>query len=257
MKYEDLIKAHEKYGTTKEDIIKILHYKDIKENVVIAPCWSHELFVKKGFELTKCNDLVYNFDSADCSFSFIEVNTVGAPMTMEYVLGLGLTKCKNLIFIGSTGSLDKNIKIGDVVIPECSISGDGASRYLNKNLEDSFQEKIYPTKELSDKAIASAKEVGVKAHNVINYSVDNIFSQFYFIDKFKELGSKTIDMESACVFKCANFINVNVCAIFNISDSTALNKSLYSGRTKKEQDIKRYTKQKKIPEIVINLLKKL
>lgn len=52
---------------------------------------------------------------------------------MDYILSLGVTKCKNLVFLGSSGSLDENIKISDIVVPKYSICGDGASRYLNKN----------------------------------------------------------------------------------------------------------------------------
>jgi nucleoside phosphorylase len=55
---------------------------------------------------------------------------IGAPNVMEAVLALGCTPCKNIIFIGSVGGLDKEQKIGDIIIPEYSLCGDGACRYL-------------------------------------------------------------------------------------------------------------------------------
>ena len=45
MKYEDLLESHFKYGTTKEDIIKIYGYDKLLSNVVIAPWWNHDIFV--------------------------------------------------------------------------------------------------------------------------------------------------------------------------------------------------------------------
>ena len=62
---------------------------------------------------------------------------------MDFILSLGVTKCKNIVFLGSAGSLDESIKIGEIVIPKYSICGDGASRYLNINLEDEFFNIIY------------------------------------------------------------------------------------------------------------------
>lgn len=40
-------------------------------------------------------------------------------------MNLGVTNCKNLIFIGSVGSSSEEINIGDIVIPKSSICGDG------------------------------------------------------------------------------------------------------------------------------------
>ena len=56
---------------------------------------------------------------------------IGAPVLMDALLTLGVTACQRIIFIGSVGSLDDNIGIGDIVIPEYSVCGDGASRYIS------------------------------------------------------------------------------------------------------------------------------
>ena len=128
MKYNDLLESHLKFGTTKDDIIKLYGYEKILPNVVIAPWWSHEMFDNLNFEVEQVSNKVYNFYRDDVSFSYIELKSIGAPAIMDDVLSLGVTKCKNLVFLGSSGSLDENIKIGDIVIPEYSICGDGASR---------------------------------------------------------------------------------------------------------------------------------
>lgn len=256
MKYKDLLNAHLKYGTTREDIIAHKGYENILENVVIAPWWKHEMFDSLGFKMEKMNNNVYNYYGDNISFSFVEVRNMGAPAVMDYILALGVTKCKNLVLVGSTGSLDKNIKIGDLVIPEYSICGDGASRYLNKDLEDELFKKEYPSKEITNKLIDILKENNIKYHYVPNFCVDNIFAQFLHIDKILELGAKTIEMETANLFKCGEIMDINVTAIFCVSDNTVLNKSVYSGRTEEEHIHRRKIRYEVIPKILVELFKK-
>lgn len=227
MKYEELINSHLKYGTTEEDIISSKEYTQILENVVIAPWWNHDIFNNMNFKVEQTGEKVFNFYSDELSFSYIELKRIGAPAIMDFILSLGVTKCKNLIFLGSAGSLDENIKIGDIVVPEYSICGDGASRYLNNDLEDEFLKKKYPSEEFTNKLISILKDKNIKYHYVPNYSVDTVFAQFYHIDKILELGAKTIEMETANVFKCNELLKINVTALFCISDNTLQNKSLY------------------------------
>lgn len=256
MKYNDLLNSHFKYGTTPDDIIANRGYEKILENVVIAPWWSHDIFDGLNFEEDQVSDKVFNFYSDDLSFSFIELKRIGAPGIMDFILSLGVTKCKNLIFLGSAGSLDESIKIGEIVIPKYSICGDGASRYLNMDLADEFLKKEYPSKKITNDLIDILKERNIKYHYVPNYSIDTVFAQFYHIDKILDLRAKTIEMETACLFKCCNLMNINATALFCISDNTILNKSLYSGRTDEENDYRHKIRYELIPKIVIDLFKK-
>lgn len=256
MKYNDLLNSHLKYGTTSDDIIERKGYEKILENVVIAPWWSHDIFDGLNFEVDQVNDKVFNFYSDDLSFSYIELKRIGAPGIMDYILSLGVTKCKNIVFLGSAGSLDESIKIGEIVIPKYSICGDGASRYLNINLEDEFLKKEYPSKIFTNDLIDILKESNIKYHYVPNYSIDTVFAQFYHIDKILDLGAKTIEMETACLFKCCNLMNINATALFSISDNTILNKSLYSGRTDEENVYRHKIRYELIPKIIIDLFKK-
>lgn len=255
MEYNDLLNSHLRYGTTKEDIIERRGYEKILENVVIAPWWKHDMFEYLDFKIEKVSDIVFNIYKDNISFSFIEVRLMGAPMVMDFILSLGVTKCKNLVFIGSTGSLDKDIKIGDIVVPKYSICGDGASRYLNKNLEDEFLKKEYPSKDITNNLISILEKENINYHYVPNFSVDNIFAQFFHIDKILELGAKTIEMETANLFKCNEVLNINVTALFCVSDNTVLNKSLYSGRTKEENEYRHKVRYEVIPKIILELFK--
>ena len=257
MKYEDLLDAHLKYGTDKKDILLLYGYDKILENVVIAPWWEHSLFEGLGFKIEKISNKVYNFYGDKVSFSFIESKTIGAAGIFDDIMSLGVSKCKNLIFLGSAGSVDNNIKIGDIVIPEYSICGDGASRYLNKNLEDEFLKKEYPTKDLTNKLINILKKDNIRYHYVPNYSIDSVFAEFYHLDKIIDLSTKTIEMETACFFKCNELLNINMTAILCISDNIVINKSLYSGRTEKDEEYRHDIRYNIIPKIVVKLFENI
>ena len=77
----------------------------------------------------------------------------------------------------------------------------------------------------------------------------------YHIDRIIELGSKTIEMETANLFKCNELLNINMTALFCISDNAVLNKSLFSGRTDEEREYRHRVRNEIIPKIVVELFK--
>ncbi len=254
MDYEYLLKSHLKYGTNKEDIIKRKGYENILENVVIAPWWSHDMFKEKAKQIEQVGERVYNIYGDNFEFSFVELRAIGAPVILDQVLALGVTKCKNIIFIGSVGSLDENIKIGDIVIPEYSFCGDGATRYLNKALEDDFGKEFYPSKDYTKKLLNILESTtGINYHYVPNFSIDTIFAQFAHIDYILSKGAKVVEMETAALFKCSEVLNLNVTAIFCVSDNTVINKSLYSGRTEEEREYRHKVRREIIPQIITQM----
>ena len=257
MTYDDLLKSHLKYGTRKEDIIKDKGYEKILENVIIAPWWDHNIFDNMGFKCEQVSDKVFNMYNDKISFSYIELKRIGAPAIMDFILALGVTKCKNLIFLGSVGSLDKSINIGDIIIPLYSICGDGASRYLNDDLEDEFLKKEYPSENITNELINTLREDNISYYRVPNYSTDSLFGQFYHLDKIIGYGSKTIEMETALLFKCKDILNINVTALLCVSDNVVLNKSLYSGRSDEERKHRYSVRYEIIPKIIIKTIEKI
>ena len=256
MEYKTLLKYHSLYSTTKEDIIKREGFENILKDVVIAPWWSHDFFEPLADKIEKIGPKVYNIYGENFEFSFIEMKNVGAPAILDEVLSLGVTKCKNLVFIGSAGAIDPNIKIGEIAIPEFSFCGVGTCRYLNENLEDDFEKKDFPSAKLNKKIINILQKEQIKYHTVKNYSVDAVFAQFPHIEHFISLGAQTLEMESSTVFRCASLAGINASAIFAISDNVIAKKSLYSGRTAEDKARRQKTKSETIPQIVVKLFSK-
>lgn len=266
MIYKHLLDANKKYGTQEIDIVRssfCCEPDDIQEDVIIAPAWGPELFEEHTKSMNKIFEgfhKIWNLSIKDKTITFIQTG-IGAPNVLEPVLALGCTPCKRIIFIGSVGALDKNIKVGDIVIPEYSICGDGACRYLtNKKLSenDCFGEKYYPNKDFYNTVISKtesiSKESNVKWHIGRNYSIDTVIAQFAHIDEIIEMGCNCIEMETAVLFKAAEICKIQASAIFGVSDNTILKKSLLSGRSKEEMEYRKYVRKNYITKIVIESL---
>ncbi len=206
----------------------------------------------------KITDNITNITIGDVSFSYICLKMIGAPSTIDCILRLGVTNCKNVLFIGSVGSLDPSINIGDIVVPMFSVTGDGASRFLNKNLEDEFGKKQYPDEVITTKLKKIVDKIGVvNKHLVGNYSVDTIFAQFPHIDYMLNLGCNVVEMETASLFKAAKICNISATALFVVSDCTVTKKSLYSGRTEVDVSNKYKSRYEFVPNIIRELFKEI
>lgn len=265
MDYNDLIAGMKKYGSNESDIC--IHGlgvapEQVQENVIIAPWWepsslpglgNAEYLSESDFSAIK----LWNIISDPMQMTYIKTG-IGAPVLMDALLSLGMTRCKRIIFIGSVGSLDTNIGIGDIVIPEYSVCGDGASRYIagnTLNSRDVFGEKISPDSELSDIVKNVTEKVcydnKVKWHNGRAFSIDTIFAQFTHIEEIMSMGCNVIEMETASAFRASKVINIPIAAIFSVSDNTVTNKSLVSGRSKQEMDYRRFVRRELIPQIIL------
>jgi purine-nucleoside phosphorylase len=185
---------------------------------------------------------------------------IGAPVLMDVILALGVTLCKQIIFIGSVGALDHKMGIGDIVIPAYSICGDGASRYLaSEKLADGdvFGEKQYPDKTMYDCLKEATSHIcednSVKWHIGNNFSTDTIFAQFVHIDEIIGMGCNIIEMETAAAFRAAAFTGIPMAALFSVSDNTVVNKSLVSGRTPEEMQYRKKVRSELFPQIIAEL----
>lgn len=266
--YEKLIEGHCRFGTSREQIASQLKVDAslIKKNVVIAPTMTFDCFKEYNpvvTELYSKYHRIANLKINDIEFTFI-TSGMGAPVFTDIILALGFTPCENIIFIGSVGALNENINIGDIIIPNCCITGDGASRYLTlKPLKetDTFGEETYPDTELYNLCCDVSKKIceenNVGWHTLKNFAIDTIFAQFAHIDEIIEMGCDTIDMETSSLFRCAEIAELKASVVFCVSDSTVKNKSLYSGRSKEDKAAKDFGRNKITPEIVIEILKKL
>ena len=134
MIYEHILDGNKKFNTNTVDIVRSGFTCDpetINKVVIIAPVWKPDLFSNYLDSIDQISDGMYkiwNMSIKGKKITYI-ITGIGAPCLMDAILALGCTPCEKIIFIGSVGGLGKNINIGDIVIPEYSICGDGACRY--------------------------------------------------------------------------------------------------------------------------------
>ncbi|MFA4849627.1 MAG: hypothetical protein WC626_07855 [Methanoregula sp.] len=270
MTYQDLLNGIGRYGSTIEDVCQLtigVSTDKINERVIIAPWWEPHVFSNLGNETTFLSSSghsganVWNIKSDSFEITYIKTG-IGAPLLTDALLVLGATPCKKAVFVGSAGALDPNIGIGDIVIPEFSISGDGVGRYLKggplKN-NDPFGERNYPNREMYNGLKNTVQKVcelnNIKYHIGKTFSTDSIFAQFAHIDEIVSLGCNVIEMETASAFRAASLSGISLGALFSVSDNTILEKSLYSGITSKDMDYKKEVRRNIFPKILLDVLK--
>jgi purine-nucleoside phosphorylase len=271
MRYQQLIDGMKKYKSNERDIcVHCLGVEPdvIRRNVVIAPWWEPKYLALLGeaeylsesqFSAIK----VWNIKNKDQEITFIKTG-IGAPVFMDALLALGLTKCRNVIFVGSVGSLDTSIGIGDIVIPQYSICGDGASRYIaSESLVDNdvFGSKVTPNKTMFDTVCRITEEVckqdNVRFHIGKAFSIDSVFAQYAHIDQILNMGCNVIEMETASAFRAAEVAGLSIAAIFSVSDNTVTNKSLISGRTESDMNYRRFVRNKLFPKIILKVFENM
>ena len=265
MDYERLILGMKKYGATNEDIC--LHGigvrpEKVNQHVIIAPWWEPSAFSEfSGAEYVSASDFasikVWNLN--DMKITYIKTG-IGAPVLMDSLLSLGVTNCERIVFIGSVGALGGRFGIGDIVIPEYSICGDGASRYIASDhiSDDIFGEKAYPDLPLLEQTKAVTAQIckanNVKWHIGRTFSIDTVFAQFAHIDQIMSMGCNVIEMETAAAFRAAALMKIPMTAIFSVSDNALTNKSLVSGRTAEDKACRNFVRREIFPNILLSLL---
>ncbi len=271
MHYHQLLDGIKKYKSTETDIcVHCLGVKpeQINANVVIAPWWEPKSLELLGeAEYLSASQFsaikVWNIHSKVGDITYIKTG-IGAPVFMDALLALGVTPCKNVLFVGSVGSLDENIGIGDIVIPEYSICGDGASRYIATDTlthVDVFGTKVEPDKKMFDIICKITENVcdknNVKFHVGRAFSIDSVFAQYAHIDEIVNMGCNVIEMETASAFRAAAIAGLKLGAIFSVSDNTVTNQSLISGRTDKDMAYRRFVRNNLFPEIIIKVFSEM
>ena len=268
MIYGHLIKKNEQFGIKPGDICKFAFNcepEQISENVIMVPRWQPEIFEKYADTISLLSEInyIYKLWTIEVNKKKITyINTyMGAPKVIDAVFALSFTPCKNIVFVGSVGGLDEKTMVGDLIIPEYSVCGDGACRYLTDEEiagNDCFGVKYFPNKKMYEKIILETKKIteknNVNWHIGKNFSIDTILLEFSHIDEIIRMGCNCIECETAAFFKASIICGIKSCALFSVSDNVIKNKSLLSGRTKEEMEYRENVRKNILTKIVIECL---
>lgn len=244
MTYKQIIRGMNKFGAAAEDVCHStlgVSPEDISENVVLSPGWPPErIFPEESIELIQSASPLYKFKIykiklGDSEFTYFKAG-YSAAIVLDAVLLLGLTKCKQLLFLSSVGALDENMEIGDILVPEYSASGDGACRYLEDDfISAQFIKNRYPDPIFQQKLVSVVSDIceseAVPWHFAKVFCTDSIVAEYNHLDTISGMGYNSLDLESAAAFSAAKIAGIRAAALMNISDNASKEKSLMSDRS--------------------------
>ena len=254
----------DKYNIFPADVVRMAFRcapEAIHADVILAPIWKVDIFSQWAESITVVTpDVLYDLAFHGKTISFLR-SGVGAPLTGDAVLALGCTPCKRILFAGSVGGLGADMHIGDLMMPEFSIAGDGFCRYLQPGFppQDCFLERNAPDEELFAAlyraALPLAQQAGVALHTGPVFSIDTILAQFSILDDIiNNLGCIGIEMETAAAFKAARMVGIPAAALFSVSDVPVKNQSLFSGRPQEEKEYRKEIRSKVLAKALLDCL---
>lgn len=234
-KKEDSIYTPTHYLAYKKRIGK---YPKFKAPIGVIFCYNKELFefILNYHKTTKADGFhsdMYLLNETKSKIAVIKLG-VGAPLAakkMEELIAFGV---KRFISIGTAGSLQKEVSIGDFVVCEKAIRDEGVSHHYLKSSKYS-----YPSKKMVDKIKKSLDDV--KYFFGTTWTTDAPYRETISeIKKYQKEGVLTVEMEASALFAVGQYRNCEVGVILTISDSHAglqwIPKS-HSKKTKKSLEI--------------------
>jgi purine-nucleoside phosphorylase len=151
---------------------------------------------------------------------------MGVPSISIYITELiNDYDVKKLIRIGTSGSIQENIKIMDIIVP---MSASSNSNLGNKIFGfDNYAPT--PSFELFKNALTASEEINLKFKSGTVLTSDNFYSfDKDFPNPWKDYNVLAIEMECSALFTIANKLNVDALAILTISDSILTGETITS-----------------------------
>lgn len=122
---------------------------------------------------------------------------------------------KNIIRIGTCGALDETIAVGDLVVVDRVIRGDGVTPYYVK---PDF--KTQADKKLADTLFEVASQMGVKVHRGTAWTTDALLRETREIVEAKRAeGAIAVDMVSSTLLTIAQTYHIAAGSILAVSDN--------------------------------------
>jgi len=121
----------------------------------------------------------------------------------------------NIIRIGTCGALDEKIKVGDLVVADKIIRGDGVTPYY---VDKDF--KTVADKKISDILEKVAKDLGVTVHRGTVWTTDALLRETReLVEAKRKEGAMAVDMVSSTLLTIAQTYNIKAGSILAVSDN--------------------------------------
>ncbi|MFH0763306.1 MAG: hypothetical protein V1925_05425, partial [Candidatus Omnitrophota bacterium] len=133
-------------------------------------------------------------------------------ITAEVICNSGI---QNIIRIGSCGALDEKIKVGDLIVVDKVIRGDGVTPYY---VDKDFQ--TCADKEIADTMEQAAKDLGAVVHRGTAWTTDALLRETReLVEAKRKEGAIAVDMVSSALLTIAQSYKVKAGSILAVSDN--------------------------------------
>ncbi len=133
-------------------------------------------------------------------------------ITTEVMCNAGI---ENIIRIGTCGAMDENIKVGDLVVVDKVIRGDGVTPYY---ADAKFETKA--DKKIADTLFEVAKAMGLNVHRGTVWTTDALLRETReIVEAKRKEGAIAVDMVSSTILTIAQIYNVIAGSILAVSDN--------------------------------------
>lgn len=132
----------------------------------------------------------------------------GASRAVEPVHVFGDLGTRLAIQIGSCGSLQPEVRTGDIVLPEVATIGEGASQYYGGSGTSAA------TTKLVDAAEGAFRRRGFRVHRGLHVTTSALFAQPPdLVQRWRAAGCLGVDMETSAVFSAAEHFGMSAVSL--------------------------------------------
>lgn len=154
----------------------------------------------------------------------------GAARAVEPVHVLGCLGTSTVVQIGSCGSLQPQVRTGDVVLAETAAIGEGASQYYGGSGTSAS------TTELVDRAETAFDALGIRVHRGAHVTTSALFAQPpELVAAWEAAGYLAVDMETSAVFTAARFFGMQAVSLLFVWDELLAGRSFLHPYTDAER----------------------
>ncbi|MFC2143137.1 nucleoside phosphorylase [Candidatus Aenigmatarchaeota archaeon] len=142
---------------------------------------------------------------------------IGSPIAaalMDEMITFGI---KKFISIGTAGTLQKHIKIGSIVVCDKAIRDEGTSHHYIKP-----EKYVSASSKMIEKIKESLEKNDLEYNVGTTWTIDAPYRETIAeVKQYQKEGVLTVEMEASAIFSVGIYKNVDVGAIFTISDCLA------------------------------------
>jgi len=172
----------------------------------------HKVIKVEGFRAD-----TYLLDETNRQVALIGNFGIGAPVAVTHTEELIAFGVKKFISIGTAGTLQKDLSVGDIVICDRAIRDEGTSYHYLKP-----SKYAYASKGMTKRLMRTLGEKGQEYSIGTSWTIDAPYRETVEeARRYQKEGVATVEMEAAALFAVGQYRKVDVGAIFTISDSLA------------------------------------